>query len=89
VNEPSLESVIPAASREAISDELKKSFESQLKLPKGMNRHLVARAIDRVLLGGQDIDEVQREMGLVYSEVGYVVRVVFEYRAWEEANKAR
>jgi hypothetical protein len=85
VNEPSLQSVLPASSREAISGEMSKDFQSVLKLPKGMNRHIIARAIDRVLLERKTVEEL---VGLVASERAYVSQVVVEFRAWEAANKA-
>lgn len=84
----SLQDILPASTREAVSSAIVKNFKSELKLPKGMNRHVVAHAVDRVLLG-KTIEAVKAELGLVASEVTYVGRVVDEFRAWNEAQKAQ
>lgn len=86
--EPTLQSVLPASSHEAIAKSMGEDFKSKLKLPKGTNGFLVARAVDRVLLEKKTVAEVQKAMGLVRSEAEYVTAVVDEFRAWEAANKA-
>lgn len=88
MNEPSLQSTLPASARQAISGEMSKDFQSALKLPKGMNRQMVARAIDQVLLNGKAVESLKTSMGLLPSEADYVSKVVVEFRAWEAANQA-
>lgn len=88
MNEPSLQSVLPVAARDAVANGMNEDFRSSLKLPKKMNRYLVARAMDRVLLEHLTVAEVKAQMGLVKSEAEYVEKVVAEFRAWEAANKA-
>ena len=85
-SEPSLSSVLPAASREVIAQSMNKEFRSALKLPRGMNRHLVARGIDLIILDKRSIDQVGAALGLVHSETEYIEKVVAEFRAWEAAN---
>lgn len=85
--EPSLQSVLPAATRDVIAKSMSEDFRSNLKLPRRMDRHLVARAIDYVLLGKLTIEETQRKMGLLRSEVAYITAVIDEFRQWEAANK--
>lgn len=86
--EPSLSSVLPASTQEVVAKGFGEDFKSKLKLPKGVNRFLVARAVDRVLLNKDTVAEVKKAMGLVASEVDYVTAVINEFRAWEAASKA-
>ncbi len=88
MNEPSLQNVLPATSREAVSAQMTQDFKSTLKLPKGVNRHLIARAIDKVLLEKENIEQVRGGLGLVASETEYMTKVIEEFRAWEVAAAA-
>lgn len=86
--EPTLQSVLPASAQEAVAKGFGEDFKSKLKLSKGINRHLVARAVDRVLLDKNTVGETKKAMGLVESEAVYVAAVIDEFRAWEAASKA-
>jgi hypothetical protein len=86
-SEPTLNSILPAATQEVVNQELNKTFRSTLKMPKGMNRWMVGRGIDQMILNGLPIEQVKAKIGLVASEVEYVTAVIDEYRAWEAINK--
>jgi hypothetical protein len=88
-SEPTLQSVLPAATHDAIAKALGEDFKSTLKLPKGMNRYIIASAIDNVLLHELSVEQVKTQIGLVASEVSYVKSVIDEFRAWEAMNKGQ
>lgn len=87
MTEPTLASVLPASTQEAIQSELTKEFKSTLKLPKTANRHLVGRAVDLVLQKDQNLDDLRTKMGLTKTEVDYISKVVDEFHAWQTAQK--
>lgn len=83
MNNIDIKSILPNSTRNAIGVQMDEKFRSTLKLPKGMNRHMIARAIDRIFLEKMNIAQVKSKMGLVSSEVEYLTAVIAEFRAWE------
>lgn len=85
---PNIQDILPAATQAVIAQGINEEFKSTLKLPKGMNRHLVARGVDLIIIDKLTPEQVQKKMGLVPSEVKYITEVVAEFRAWEAASAA-
>ena len=75
-----LADVLPAAAQATVNTEMRNSF-LKIKLPKGANRSLCYRAIDRVLDGKLAIVSLRSEMGLLPSEVKYVDDIVQAFHA--------
>lgn len=88
MNEATLQEILPATTQQAVGTQLIQDFKSTLKLPKGMNRQMVARAVDYMLLKKKTVEQAQHELGLVASEAEYVGKVVEEFKAWDAAKSA-
>jgi hypothetical protein len=83
---PNIQDIAPVASQEALLAAIQKTFQSTLRLPKDMNRFMIGRAVDRVLLERVAIEELG--MGLLRSEREYITKVVSEFKAWQETHPA-
>jgi hypothetical protein len=83
---PTIQNVVPSAARETLLKSLNDAFQSALKLPRGMNRGMISRAVDRVILEKIPVEELG--MGLLRREREYIAKVVEEFRSWEAINQS-
>jgi len=77
-----IEQALPIATREVVVNSLNEFFKTKLQIPKKMNKFLIGRAIDLVVAGHQTVEQAQKAMGLLRSEVEFVVKAVDEFMGW-------